>query len=88
MFPQRELAHLLGNNKVENSGKDNHYMALLKCNDYCPLCLKKSGNEFLKEKKVLKQYNLSGFKHGSLFVSTEFALITLCWNDKIHDEKG
>lgn len=28
MFPLRESAHLLGNNKVGHPGKDNHYVAL------------------------------------------------------------
>lgn len=76
MFPQRESAHLLGNNKVGHPGKDNHYVAL-NAMIIAPF-VKKSGNEFLREKKVLKQCNWSSFKPGSLFVSTEFALITLC----------
>lgn len=76
MFSQRESAHLLGNNKVGHPGKDNHYVALNAM--IIALLLKRSGNEFLREKKVLKQCNWSSFKPGRLFVFTEFALITLC----------
>lgn len=87
MFPQRESAHLLGNNKVGHQGKDNHYVAL-NAMIIAPFVKKKVEMNSWEKKKVLKQCNWSSFKPGSLFVSTEFALITLCWNDKMQDEKG